>query len=546
MDLRKYTAKTIATYAAPVFAALAVRVVMFFSWIDSPFRSYHTLVGLDMRKFLLWGTGLAEGRCRFTAYRFFVAVVSLFVDPANLADGVVAAQLALGVLATGLTVFIFRSLFRERFFAILAGFLFALYAPPLLYETHILKETVYLFLTTLSLVTAIFVVSKRGTGWKWFFICGMSAIMPFLTRFSGVLWFVSAVLWIFFVLRRRKESLKPLFAFICGGAVVLAAVFAFEFSLGRSPKPFFTPNAAYVLSVGAKPELSDLSVEDTSEASAAARGDENLIGCYAAKIPYIFSGLEMPNNVNYYFERLKLFPLNLTVSPGFLVPLGFAGLILMFFVPGFRGRAIPFLWLFFSFAVPMMLFVPLARYKLVLAPMFCVSASFLAMMLFRGIRGSDWNRVALVAGMGGVCFLFSAIFAPPPPVVRDGDWKAYAMVVLKKPVELMTGGDFKSARAILSPLVKANPENPYIRIEYVSSLLGTGASKSAYFVLKGMGIPGNSRLAARYLFERGEAARLLSLTDEAVECYRRAKALNIDGFRGKATDRWLEKLSGKR
>jgi hypothetical protein len=539
MIMKKIPLKTIATYAGPMLLAALVRLVLHSHWVDSPFHLYHTLVGLDMRKFLVWGVGLAEGTDRFTMYRFLVALASRLANPANLADAVVITQLALGVATTGLTVFIFRKLFKNRAHAVLAGVFFAAYAPPMVYETQILKETLYLFLTTLSLASAINAVAKRSGAIR-FFACGTASILPFLTRFSGILWFTSVCVWVSSAASKKGESLKSLFLIASGAVATLAAVFAFEAAHGRYPTPFFTPNAAYVLKVGAKPVLSDLSLPST--VSGENIKEEYPVARYVAKIPYILSGSEMPNNVNYYFERLKLPPLRFALPPAVLVPAGLAGLLLMLFLPAFRGRAAPFLWLLFSFAAPMLLFVPLARYKLIFAPTFCVSASFLLMILFREIRGRNWSAVGGILGVSFLFGFYSAAFAPAP-IIRDCDLKAYAIAATRNPVALMRRGAFKEAREILRELDAENVENPYIRVEYASSCLGSGAPRFAYFVLKGSAVPDDHPLAARWRFETAESLRLQRWGDARIaKFYREALRLGIGGRRRKAAESWLRSL----
>ena len=534
--------KNFLTYAAPMAAALIVRIAIFSACVDSPFRLYHTLVGLDMRKFLAWGTGLLDGHCRFTAYRFLVALVSLAVDPANLALGVATVQMTLGVATTGLTVFIFRRLFRNRKFAILAGLLFAFYAPPLLYETQVLKETLYLFLTTLSLGAAISAVSRRASA-KTAFACGTFAILPFLTRFSGILWFACVIGWMTAVaLKRGRSFRKPVMATL-GAAATLTAVFAYEASQGRFPTPFFTPNAGYILSVGAKPRLNDLSAPE--QPSTSFEADKTSLAFYPArylaKIPYIITGAEMPNNVNYYFARLKLAPLALAISPVALIPLGFAGLLLMTGLFQYRARAVPLLTLLFAFAAPMILFAPLARYKLVLAPVLCVSAAFLAERCSSDIRGKDWTRLSLIFGIVLVFYLYSAVFAPRP-IIRDSDLKAYAVAALRQSVKLMQRGEFKKAEKMIRPLAYGNPENPYIQIEYASSQLGSGSPKLAYCILKEINLPDTHPLAPRRQFELGEACRMLGDIEQAMERYRNACKLGLNERRAKAAKHWLKKL----
>ena len=571
--MSKQSWKNITTYAAaPMLAALLVRIAFYASWANSPFHLYHTIIGLDMRKFLLWGTGLADGHCRFTMYRFLVAIVSLFTDPANLATGVVIAQLALGVGTTGLTVYIFRRLFHNRSGAVLAGILFALYAPPLIYETQILKETLYLFLTTLSLAAAISAAAGRPSA-KSAAICGATAIFPFLVRFSGILWFICVCIWFSAARFKRNSSWKTLAPFIAGSLLMLSLVFGFELSQGRSPLPFFTPNAGYILKVGAKKKLNDLSppsgnmkkitircrgMEIETDNAEKGRGGElsnddpaadkngfssamRFTERYFSKTRYIFTGAEMPNNVNFYFEHSKLLPLRILIPPGFLVPIGLAGLILMLLTSSYRGRAAPLLWLLLAFSVPMIIFAPLARYKLVLAPTLCVSAAFLVTKVLREIRGRNWQALAKVCATIVAACLFSAILAPPL-IIRNSDLKAYAVAATRRPVRLMTAGRFADARVILAPLAAENPGNGYIRVEYASSLLGTGDYRKAGGVLKTMPYTPDRRLAARINFEAAEAYRLQGNTIHALKCYRGAKRLGIAGFRGKATEHWLKKL----
>ena len=115
---------------------------------------------------------------------------------------------------------------------------------------------------------------------------------------------------------KRRKSLKPVILIVVGAACVLSLVFGYEASHGRSVSAYFTPNAAYILKVGAKPDIRDLSLPDGASARDFSSSSNSLIELlprYLAKIPCVLTGYEMPNNVNYYFSRPRLFPLNLAI-----------------------------------------------------------------------------------------------------------------------------------------------------------------------------------------------------------------------------------------
>jgi hypothetical protein len=152
------------------------------------------------------------------------------------------------------------------------------------------------------------------------------------------------------------------------------------------------------------------------------------------------------------------------------------------------------------------------------------------MTIIREIRVKNWKLSTLTLGVATASFAVSAAFAPLP-YIRKSDLKAYGIAAVSTPVKLMISGKFKDANKILTPLATDNPQNPYIQLEYASSLLGTGKPQKALAILVEMTPPCERHLTARRYFEIAEANRLLGNIQIARQFYTQSLRLGISGFR---------------
>jgi tetratricopeptide (TPR) repeat protein len=396
--------------------------------------------------------------------------------------------------------------------------LYACYAPLLVYESQILKESLFLFLSFLSL-SLLLVARKRHFGGILVFISGAAAALPFFIRFSGLMWLGMYYLWIAGYLW-KKRNLRPLLLSAFGSGAVFLTVAVYNFYNGHGIKHYFTPNTAYLLAVGSKTETTSLSIGKQPSAV----GNPSLSRpfysayIYLSKLKYIFTAYEMPNNVNYYFVRSKFPLLRILPGPMLLVPAAVAGLIIL--LSGlYRDQKTAVLFFYaLAFIVPMILFVPLARYKIALAPLFAIFAAWWVMHICSLIHSGRKNQLVKALLIMLCAALFSGYICRIPPE-RNSDIRAFGIAASYVPDKLMASGRFAEAKDILKACYQANPDNPYILLNYASSLNGTGRAAQAEEVLWNFPEGCGAALTGRCFYELAESQYMQRKYNDAFKSY---------------------------
>ena len=534
-------------YAIPLILGLIVRIVAYFEWLASPFRYYHTIVGLDMRKFLVSGVKFSDGNAIFTPYNLFVAIIYKCVGINILPEAIIVGQITLGLATILLTTYIAMTLFGNKFIALFSGIFIALYAPIVIYETQILKTTIYLFLSLLSLALLLYCRKKQFN--KLTICClGASVILPFIIRFGGVLWMLITPFWIFCYTYKSKKTrtqkiLTTYFSAIIGSFILIILINQYN---NIDSKKYFKVNFNYIFSTGAS-ENREISKKITTKKSTNPETLIDKIFVYSSKLKYLFFTPEMPNNVNYYFYKEKLPIIKYLVSPILLIPLAILGLIIMLSQKGlYKKESILFLYIA-AFATPILLFLPLSRYKLIIIPIYAIAAGYALYQIltisstFQKVMGikhpqSDKIDDANKADQkndnsrmknGWILIFYIVIlllgFISDSPIIRNSDKKAYGIGASYIPTKLMKQGKFKDAASILKNYYFNNQDNQIISLNYASALLGSGNPKGAEMILMAINSPIERNNGARFYFDLGEALRLQGRKKNALKCYKMAK-----------------------
>ncbi len=520
-------------YIIPMIVALIARELLYIEWLKSPFRFYHILSGLDMQTFVMRGENFYNGTTSFNMYRFFIAVIYAICGKENLVEGVIAAQMMMGVITTGLTVYLYRHIFRNKIGAMIAGLFCALYTPLMVYETQVLKETLFLFLSILALTLIVFARKKHFPPLP-SYIAGAVAIMPFFIRFSGVIWLTFIYFWLITYCYKKKQLWKPLSFAIAGSFTVIILVFSYNLSHNYSILHYFTPNTPYLLGVGATPDAKNLSfkLSKTTTAKVSPQPLFSYIKTYTSKIAYIFSGYEQPNNINYYFTCSKLPLLKFFIGSFVLVPLSVAGLLMMVIYFKKEKRVTIFFLYMIAFIIPMILFLPLARYKMALTPVFAIFAAWWIIYMINLLKSQQKQPIVIPMLIFLSAFLFSGYICRNRPM-RNSDKKAYGLAASYLPNKLMIKGRFQEARELLELCYSKNTDNPYIMLDYVSSLLGCGEPVQAEKILLKQKSIQDQILLGRYFYELAECTLILGHSKNALEYYKSALQLPISPQRKK-------------
>ncbi|MCX6986209.1 MAG: hypothetical protein NT118_15885, partial [Lentisphaerae bacterium] len=93
-------------YLTVFIAALTARIILFTNWMESPFRYYSKISGLDMKTVLNIAELFRQGKEDFSIYKFFIYCCYLACGHELNVPVIIAGQLALGIAASLLITFI--------------------------------------------------------------------------------------------------------------------------------------------------------------------------------------------------------------------------------------------------------------------------------------------------------------------------------------------------------------------------------------------------------------------------------------------------------
>jgi 4-amino-4-deoxy-L-arabinose transferase-like glycosyltransferase len=540
-------------YLTVLIAALTARIILFTNWMESPFRYYSKISGLDMKTIMGAAEQFCHGKTDFSVYKFFVYCCYLACGNELNITAVILGQLALGIVASLLITFMTFKVLRNRTAALISGMLAALYSPELMYESVTLIESVYVFTCVLSL-TAILHQNRRPNSKAWLVLSGIAAALPSLVRFPGILWTVLAVIWIICIQMRRDRkyrinaglaTLLPIAGLLM--AFIPVSIFNFISVSNFNPIPA-VPSSVYAMKAGLETNLTSHSLPAES-ASTKNSSYVNRAENYAGKFISIFGAYQMPDNLNYYFVKEMLPPLKYMPGPLLLIPFATLGMLIVLWKRRTKLRETLVLFIYFiAFAVPMTVFIPLGRYKLVLLPVLCVFAAFAITFIIKSLFPFWKKYPALLAIAIGYSLLFTCAF--PRTIERAEDFVGYGAAMeiaggydsgeieasyriaynIKPTVSaaihlashLMRNSAFAEAEKILREFHDSNPNNPTISINYACSLMGAGKPGEAEKILIGMPEPENRNSRTNYYYQLGESRRMQNKNSEAISCYQLA------------------------
>lgn len=554
---RRSSPGSIPVYLAVLIAALTARIILFTNWMESPFRYYHRISGLDMKTIMGAAEQFCHGETDFSMYKFFVYCCYLACGHELNVPAIIVGQFALGIATSLLITFITFKILRNRTAAFISGIFAALYLPELMYESVTLIDSVYVFTCVLSLA-AIVHQNRRPGSKTWLVLSGIAAALPSLVRFPGIFWTFLAISWIAYTqLRRDGKHRHKINAGVAtllprtGLLMVFIPVSIFNFSRVSSFTPIpAIPSSVYAVKAGLETNLTSHSLPVKS----AATGNSSYVDKaenYAGKFVSIFSAYQSPDNINYYFVKEMLPPLKYMAGPLLLVPFATLGMIIVILKrrPKLRETFILFIY-FIAFAVPMTVFIPLGRYKLVLLPVFCIFAAFAITFIIKNVfpLRKKYLTPPALALAAGYSLLFIA--ASPKTIERAEDFVAYGNAMEtaggydRREIEasyriayklnptvsaaihlanhLMKNSEFPEAENVLRGFYESSPGSLPVSVNYASALMGAGKPEEAEKVLLGMSEPENRKSKVNYNYQLGESRRLQGKKAEALACYQLA------------------------
>ncbi len=388
---------------AVTLLGVIVRLILFLDYLESPFRYFHMVPGLDMQTLLRWSEWGSPGAIPYyTHFRALAALLWNLNGHVHAVEWIVFIHMICGTLTAAATAYAAHRLWRNRISTLAAGVIAGCYAPALMYELSMLQETLQLFTFTLSLAALLWAR-------KYHFRPGCSAVMGMMLAFAAVgrptavLWMAAALCWAGWELWRwERKNFRRLFrlTWAFGGMLgALLLVSSFNYFNTRNFNPFLNvlPHAALVANMAEMRPVSGearqhavLSVSRTEAAVEVARRA-------LTRVPDLFRSHEIPDNMNYYFIRDHVVSLKFMPGPGLLLPLAVAGGLLLIASGRFLRREGVILLALASLILPICANYPMGRYRLLLLPLFALLAvsAVRAGVLWRPRK--VWIPVAVIA-----------------------------------------------------------------------------------------------------------------------------------------------------
>ena len=410
----KLTRRSILLYTG--ISALLVRCGIFFVYMASPFRFFHKVPGLDMEtllRFSEWGAG-REFSPLFVVHRFLIYLVWLFNGREHCVPAVVILQCLFGIAGAVLTADLALMLWGKRKIALAAGIFYGLYPVTLLYDLCILQESVTTTLILLG-VWSYFKCRSRHFPSKSAFFTGvllglssvgrpvaalLSVILPVKTFFDG----------------KRKAA----FLLLGGVSALWLAASSFNLVCSQSFFPFFKA-VNYTVSYHEQQAAGN----SVQPAAGTRSGLQRMAAGLPLRTAKFFLSYEIPENINYYYLRSKIFPLKYLPGPGILLPLALAGVFLMLL--RIKHREGLLLGVIILLALPLAAREPLGRYRLHLVPYFVLCAAYFFTVLLKNSRKSNYLCGGAYALALGVNFAFGQ-----PAQIRVSDHVAWGRAVEMK------------------------------------------------------------------------------------------------------------------
>jgi hypothetical protein len=440
--------------------ALLVRAVVFAGYLSNPFRHFHRVQGLDMEtllRFSEWAPG-NEFFPLFVVHRFLIYLTWLFNGKEHCIPAVIFLQCLFGIAGAILTADLVLMLWGKRKIALAAGLFYGLYPVILLYDFCILQESVTTTLILLGVWSYFKCRSRHFPSKRTFFsgillgLCSvgrpvaaiLSVILPVKTFFDG---------------KRRAAFL--LLGGVCVlwlGASTFNKVCTYKFS------PFFS---AMNYTVSFHAEKAAASAGNAPQVPHS--GLKRMISGLPGRTAQFFLAYEMPENINFYFLRHRLFPLKFLPGPGILLPLALAGIFLM--LPRLKHREGLLLGIILLLALPLAAREPLGRYRLHLIPYFVLCAAYFFIVLTRNTRRTNFLCGGAYAAALAVNFCFGQ-----PAAIRISDHVAWG-----KAIEVKNNGNpsAESLREFFLAWTRSGETDRAAAVNLITSSLRAGNMKLA-------------------------------------------------------------------
>ena len=348
--------------------AAAVRLVFYAMFAGTMFRYYHMVSGLDMQtllRFSEWGSENQFVPPFFTLHRITLFLLWKLNGGNHPVDMVFLIQTITGIAGSLAISDIVLMLSGKRKAALVAGIIYALYLPFLIYEFSILQET-FTVNTLLFAIWALLRIRKKrfpvcatlGTGLLWgLVLTGRPISIPVaLAAFIGTI-----------IYCRKKKLLKKVVPLFIGVLIITGCATGFNayFKSGRGP---FYNVMPYTVVYNTGTGNHNSPVRQSYLKKIAITSGKMLL-----RTPLLFSVRELPENQNLYFWREKMPESRLLLGPEILITLTIFSLLVFLLAGKWKKPEALILWT--------LLLAPalcgreaIGRYRLMLCPFFIIIA----------------------------------------------------------------------------------------------------------------------------------------------------------------------------
>ena len=353
--------------------SLAARAIFAVTLLNSPLAELNFLPGLDMAtllEFSEWNSGKHDSTPMFVLHRFLLFFCYLISGKCHNTAVIYVVQSLAGVAGAVFCSWGMFRLCKELRCAAIAGVIYALYSPFLLYEGVALQESILAHTFTIALALLIaFTNAERDAA-----ACGLAAgIMLGLNSSGRPATSAAAVILIGFAMyqTRKSNNKKALSAPLCGLLAVWLTAALFNGFFRNSYSPFFNVMPHLVELHSGEPAAS--AAEIRSETVNPAVQYLRVLWGAIKNSPHIFGMREIPENLDFNVISRE-FPV-LFFGPGLLMSTAVTGMVTFILL---KKRSMLILYIAIAACIlPLSARIPIGRYRLILIPVFIWFAAML-------------------------------------------------------------------------------------------------------------------------------------------------------------------------
>lgn len=419
-----------------LFSGLILRYIYLYFFKDTPYFNPYLMDGYDQKTFILWAQQILKhpwyvnGEPFYMApfYAYFLSFLHL-ISKGNLFV-ISLIQLSLDILLCFLLYYIGKMICNE-WAGIIAAFLGTFYRTSIVYAAAILSDSLIYFLYILFITLVYYSLQKPDIK-RWIFtgvVLGISALakptiavfLPFLI--IGLYLYPEKKL-LPFQIKEKWQPLLVFFLLLFISGIVILPVTIRNYCVSNSFIPICTNgpinwkigNSADSLGLFHYPEgklLSPLSIAFWK--------------LFFKKVGIFFTSYEWPQNLNVHLmERIIPVLKFAFVKFGFIVPVGIAGLLVMF-----RNWKKNFIFITFTISnvLWVVLFFITDRYRLPAVGCFTICSGCFIIWCIEQLKTKKILQPLFMCFIGGVfAFFFNA---GPMPLIPDVSWKGFANLSIK-------------------------------------------------------------------------------------------------------------------